>query len=107
MQLFLPGELARVLESRLEIVPGLDKPGAEALHRPVLLDAVAMGCHDRRRDPEPRGGERDALPVIAGGREQLAAARGKADFSVHTRTPINANRHRTGRRASSPKILLL
>jgi len=63
---------------------------------------LAHGLRRGRADPDIARCEHRA-----GGREQLAAARGKADFSVHTRTPINANRHRTGRRASSPKILLL
>ena len=58
----------RVFVGRLEIVPGFDEPRAEALHRPVLLDAVAVRHDDRRLEPEPRRGERDALPVIAGGR---------------------------------------
>ena len=68
MQLFLLGELARMLEGRLKIVPGLDQPCAKPLHRAVLLDAVAVRCHDRRCDPQPRRGECYALPVIAGGR---------------------------------------
>ena len=58
----------------------------------------------RRSGPDPDIRRREQR---AGSCEQLPPARGKADFSVHTRTPINANRHRTGRRASSPKILLL
>ena len=73
MPLFALGQLRRVLERGLEIVPDLDEPSAEPYHRPVLLDAVAVRDDDRRIDPQPRGGERDALPVIAGGRGHHAA----------------------------------
>jgi len=68
MQLFLLGELSRVLEGRLEIVPGFYEPCAEPLHRPVLLDAVAVWHNDRRIEPQPLSGKRNALSVIAGGR---------------------------------------
>jgi len=65
MPIFALGQFSRVLESSLEIVPGLDEPRAEPRHRPVLLDAVAVGHDNRRIDPKPRAGERDALTVIA------------------------------------------
>jgi len=71
--LFALGQLDRVLVGRLEIVPGLDEPRPEPCHRAVLLDAVAVWHDDRRIEPQPRRGERDALPVIARGRGHDAA----------------------------------
>ncbi len=70
---FALGQLHRVLERGLKVVPGLDEPRAEAYHRPVLLDAVAVWHDDRRIDSKARSGERDALPVIAGRRSHDAA----------------------------------
>ena len=66
--LFALGQLGRMLERGLEIVPGLDQTRAETCHRPVLLDAVAVGHDDRRIESQSRRGECDALTVIAGSR---------------------------------------
>ena len=63
---------------------------------------LAHGLRRSRADPDITRCEQRA-----GGGEQLAPTRRKADFSVHTRTPINANRQRPAPAAFTPKILLL
>ncbi len=50
------GARGGVFIGRLEIVALLDEGRAEGLHRPVLLDAVAVRHDDRRGKPEARGG---------------------------------------------------
>src|ERR1700738_1651276 len=57
----------------MKTAPASDEPRPERCHRAVLLDAVAVWHDDRRVEPQPRRGERDALPVIAGGRGHHAA----------------------------------
>src|SRR5215472_2631478 len=68
MELFALCQIKREFVGGLEIMPGVNEPGAERRHRPVFLDAVAVRRDDRRLDAQARAGECDALPMIAGGR---------------------------------------
>ena len=52
----------------VEIAAVLDELGAEAAHRRVLLDRIAVRHHDEDGKPGTAAGERERLAVIAAGR---------------------------------------
>jgi hypothetical protein len=63
----LLGDFGEVLARRLEVDAVFDQFGAEAVHRRVLVRAVAVRHDDRDGQSRRPTGEREALPVIAAG----------------------------------------